>query len=109
MVGAPKSRVCRSFAWNSARGTFAGRLTESLIIWRLGVCAEDFCGIRTQKAGSRSILNQRTTFNSLWILLSRRRQELVDDNVEVAIRTMRFWISSEIGGPPGPGTEIERQ
>jgi hypothetical protein len=40
--------------------------------------------------------------SSAWIFRARQR-------FPVAIRTMSFFVSSEIGGRPGPGTEIERQ
>jgi hypothetical protein len=40
--------------------------------------------------------------SSAWIFLARHQ-------FSVAILTMRAFVSSEIGGRPGPGVEMERQ
>jgi len=40
--------------------------------------------------------------SSAWIFRARQR-------FSVAIRKMSCWMSSEIGGRPGPGMEIDRQ
>jgi hypothetical protein len=40
--------------------------------------------------------------SSAWIFLARQQ-------FSVAIRMMRAFVSTEIGGLPGPGVEMDRQ
>ncbi|MCP4244482.1 MAG: hypothetical protein GY772_28405 [bacterium] len=50
-----------------------------------------------------AILTRMPSFiSSAWILPARQA-------FSVAIRMMRAFVSSEIGGRPGPGVEIDRQ